>query len=199
MKTFSISSSASAFIRETATYRTLTFQSQVNRTSGKIAPKLISVETIRFATDEILYHAKRSYFLALLSRMELRARTAFLWREERRRVAFYADLHRRTLSFPLWGWSVKRAWAREFARNVAENASSRVLSRDCKLHLRLWGERREESGDARVNGRDYRGFLEAFGVAAAAAAAAATLLGYTPDILPDNGRSGNHWSSPLLA
>jgi hypothetical protein len=48
-------------------------------------------------------------------------------------------------------------------------------------------------------GCDYRGFLEALGAAAAmmaaaaaAAAAAALLDGYTPDILPDNGRSGSH-------
>jgi len=42
-------------------------------------------------------------------------------------------------------------------------------------------------------GRDYRGFLKALGAAAAAMEVATTLLdGYTPDILPDNGRSGSH-------
>ena len=46
-------------------------------------------------------------------------------------------------------------------------------------------------GDARASGARLSGIPE--GAAAAAMEVATTLLdGYTPDILPDNGRSGSH-------
>jgi len=48
-------------------------------------------------------------------------------------------------------------------------------------------------GEIGGSGRDYRGFLEAVRAAiAAATVVAAPLDGYTPDILPDNSRSGSH-------
>jgi len=59
----------------------------------------------------------------------------------------------------------------------------------------LPGGRQRSGGDAREQaGRDYRGFLKALGAAAAAVVEVATILldGYTPDILPDNGRSGSY-------
>lgn len=105
----------------------------------KIAPKLISVGTIRFATDEILYHAKRSYFL-----VPLLHGVAHVFSSKRRKMPrrFLCRSRCRALSFPFAsGRSVKRERAREFARNATENASSRVLSRDCKLHLRLEADR----------------------------------------------------------
>lgn len=116
----------------------------------KIAP-LISVGTIRSATGEILYHAKRSYFLALLLRRS-RAHVVFLSEDEKDAALLFMQIPLRcALSFPLAsGRSVVRARSREFARNVAENASSRVLSRDCKLHLRLGDDR--SPGDARASG-----------------------------------------------
>lgn len=152
----------------------------------KIVPKLISVGTTRFATDEILYHAKRSYFLVPLLRGV--AHVVFPPKKRKMPRCFLYRFCCRALFRSLREGSVKRARVREFARNVAKNVSSRVLSRDYKLHLYL-GDDAGVRGMREQTGRDYRGFLE---VLRAATAAVAAFLGYTPDILPDNGRSGSH-------
>lgn len=164
----------------------------------KIVPKLISVGAIRFAT-EILYHAKRSYFLAPL--LHGIAHVLFPPKGRKMRRCFYADpaLPR---SLPLAsGRNVKRARESMNSRGTLRKTRAAVFylaTANFIFASGMTGVRgmREQAG------RDYRGFLEVLGVAAAAMAVAAVVAavvavealldGYTPDILPDNGRSGSH-------
>lgn len=162
----------------------------------KIAPRLISVKTIRFATDEILYRVGALIF----SRSTFaRSRVVFLRggkkrRRKKRRVAFYTDPTGVTFSrFRLKEERKTRAGPRIRAKNVTENARAVVFYLATANFISALGE-------IGGSGRDYRGFLEAVGTAIAAATVAAVPLdGYTPDILPDNSRSGSHWSSPPFA
>lgn len=157
-------------------------------------PKLISVETIRFATDEILYRAapfifSRSTFARLVPLPRARARARSAWREDgsaprggkRRRCFLFMRISAVcALSFPLRGEAVKRARARERAR--VERCGKR--ERPCFISRlqtsssppgaqgRGGREGACERGDARASRRDYRGFLKAFGASATAAMAA---------------------------
>lgn len=150
MKTCPIFSCVNAFIQETSRYRALTFQSQVSFTSGKSRQGWY--QSKRFVSRQTKYciTSERSYFLALLHGV---ARVVFLRRRKRRRRKtprrFLCRSRRRYSLVSASGRSVKHARAREFARNVTENASSRVLSRDCKLHLCPGGDRRKR---ARLSG-----------------------------------------------
>ena len=158
----------------------------------------ISRGTIRFTTDEILYHTKRSYFLVPF----LHGVVHVVFSSKRRKMPrrFLCRSRCRALSFLFAsGRSVKRErvpWIRAECCGKREQPCfiSRLQTSSLPGGRQGSGEMREQAG------RDYRGFLKALGAAAAAMEVATTLLdGYTPDILPDNGRSGSHWSVRLLA
>lgn len=198
MKTCPISSCANTFIQETSRYRTLTFQSQVSFTSGK--SRRSWYQSKRFVSRQTKYIVSRrsAHIFSLHFCTESHARFfsgVGKGGEERRRVAFYADSAGVLSRFRFRAERKTRAgpWIR--AKRYGKREQPCFISR-----LQTSSLPRGGSGDARASGRDYRGFLEAVGTAIASATVVAALLdGYTSDILPDNGRSGSHWSEPPFA
>lgn len=115
----------------------------------KIVPKLISVGAIRFATDEILYHTKRSYFLVPL--LHEVARVVFPPKSRKMPRCFLYRFCCRALFRSLRGGSVKRRASPWIRTERCEKREQPCFISRLQTSSLPRGRRRGP-GDARANG-----------------------------------------------
>lgn len=181
MKIFPISRGAhtNAFTRDTGnSYRASRASIAGESHLRRIAPKLISVETIRLATDEILYHAGRSYFLRSTF-----ARAPASSSPEKTPPSLFMQISPAHSRFR-FGAGRKSAVN---SRGTLRKARAAVFYLTTANFIFAPGRRED-----RRAGGERRRVSETIGDSWRRLGWAATPDGYTPDILPDNGRSGSH-------